>query len=29
LLTIAALVVISRRRVEQPAALTLPFIRGG
>ena len=28
-LTIVALVVISRRREEQPAALTLPFIRGG
>jgi len=27
-LTIAALVVIARRRTEQPAALTLPFIRG-
>ena len=27
-LTIVALVVISRRRAEQPAALTLPFIRG-
>jgi hypothetical protein len=28
-LTIAALVVIARRRAEQPAALTLPFVRGG
>jgi simple sugar transport system permease protein len=28
-LTIAALVVIARRRSEQPAALTLPFVRGG
>ena len=28
-LTVAALVVIARRRVEQPAALTLPFVRGG
>ena len=27
-LTIAALVVIARRRTEQPAALTLPFVRG-
>lgn len=28
-LTILALVVIARRRAEQPAALTLPFVRGG
>jgi simple sugar transport system permease protein len=28
-LTVAALVVIARRRTEQPAALTLPFVRGG
>jgi len=29
LLTIVALIAISRRRAEQPAALTLPFVRGG
>ena len=28
-LTVVALVVIARRRVEQPAALTMPFVRGG
>jgi simple sugar transport system permease protein len=28
-LTIVALVVIARRRSEQPAALTLPYVRGG
>jgi ABC-type uncharacterized transport system permease subunit len=28
-LTVVALVVIARRRVVQPAALTLPFVRGG
>jgi len=28
-LTVVALAVIARRRAEQPAALTLPFVRGG